>query len=91
MRPGSNHRDGPTMAQIFAPDMWWLWARALGTALFIPVRNLILTLALRRHARRTGEAGAEVQQPLRRRTNVTAALLCYVFAVIYTNHLFAGS
>ncbi len=60
----------------------------LAVALFFPIRKIIWVMSVRR-AQRKGEAGdEEVQQRLFRRATVTAALLSFVFALLYTNYLF---
>jgi hypothetical protein len=76
------------MATLLSPDYWWLWALVLGLALFIPVRRLIWILMVRR-AERKAPADESERLRLRRRAGVTAGLLCFVFAVIYTKQLFA--
>ena len=75
------------MAEFFSADYQLLWATVLALALFLPVRRLIWVLMVRRAERRTDTDAAE-QQRLLRRAGVTAALLCFVFAVLYTATLF---
>ena len=77
------------METIFSSDYAYLWAVILGGALFFPVRNLIYVLYVRRAMREVkGELPQEEMARLRRRAGATAALLCFVFAVLYTGYLF---
>ncbi len=77
------------MEAIFSPDYAYLWAIILGIALFFPVRNLIYVLYVRRAMRTLqSELPQEETARLRRRASITAGLLCFVFAAIYTTHLF---
>ena len=64
-----------------------LWAFALTVALFWPVRQLIWVIYVRR-AMRQGEVEEEERARLKRRAGVTSALLSFVFAYLYTSHLF---
>jgi len=63
------------------------WAAALGVALFFPVRQLIWVLYMRR-AQRQGTPDEAEGRRLKKRATVTAVLLCFVVALLYTNHLF---
>jgi len=76
------------MADIFSPSYWLLWAAVLAAALFLPVRNLIFVLYVRRSERAGGKADEAEKQRLRRRAGATAALLSLLFALLYTNYLF---
>ncbi len=76
------------MAALFSSEYSWLWAVALGFALFLPVRQLIWVLSVRRAERRDGATDEATRARLRRRASVTAGLLVFVFAVFYANHLF---
>ena len=75
------------MEALFTKDYMLFWALALGVALFFPVRQLIWVLYMRR-ARRLDEPDEAEGQRLRKRATVTAILLCLVFSLLYTNHLF---
>jgi hypothetical protein len=58
----------------------------LAIALFYPVRQLIWTLSVRREERNTGAPPDEIRRSaLKRRAGATAALLCFVFALLYQN------
>jgi hypothetical protein len=75
---------------MISPEYRWLWAAALGAALFFPVRQLIWVMAVRREQRR--QQGQLPDEPtragLKSRSSVTAALLCLVFAAVYSGVLF---
>ena len=72
------------MAELFAAENWWIWGLILGLVLFIPVRRLIWMMAANRAARRSGGPVDDATMArLRRRSAVTAALLCYLFALGY--------
>lgn len=75
------------MEALFTKDFMPLWALALALALFFPVRQFIWVMYVRR-ANRQGEVDEEQRVGLKRRAGVTSALLCFVFAFIYTMHLF---
>jgi hypothetical protein len=75
------------MAGLFTAAYWPLWTIALALALFLPVRRLIWVLYVRR-AQRLGGGGEADQQRLKRRAAVTAALICLIFAYLYTRYVF---
>jgi len=75
------------MEALFTKDYLPLWALALGVALFFPVRQLIWVLYMRR-AHRRGEPDEAEGRQLRKRATMTAVLLCLVFSLLYTSHLF---
>ena len=79
----------PAMEAFFTRDYIWLWVLLLAGALFLPVRHLIWVLYMRR-AQRQGEVEEAEGRRLKTRASVTAALLCFIFSVLYTNHLFQG-
>jgi hypothetical protein len=64
-----------------------LWTFVLALALFVPVRQLIWVLYVRRAAREQEPDEAEKTR-LKRRASVTAGLLCFVFSIAYTTYLF---
>ena len=77
---------------LFQPENFWIWGLLLGTALFFPVRHLLWVLTVNRASRAAGEAlGPAEQARLKRRASVTAALLCYIFAMLYAPASFGGS
>ena len=75
------------MEKFASPDYLWIWALLLGGALYYPVRQLIWALQVRR-AERDGKRDEERRSALKRRASVTSILLCFVFAFLYTQHLF---
>lgn len=78
------------MAELFTAKYVLLWVLALGAALFLPVRQLIWVLYVRRAERDGSETSDEERLALRKRAGVTAVLLCFVFSYFYMNHLFRG-
>ncbi len=78
------------METLFTPEYRYLWGALLMAALFFPVRQLIWVLTVRRAIRKGGEAkvGAAEQGRLKKRANVTAALMCFLFSLFYVNVLF---
>lgn len=64
-----------------------LWALLLALALFLPVRQLIWVIYVRR-AMRKSDIDEEERARLKRRAGVTSALLSFVFAFLYASHLF---
>ena len=78
------------MEALFTREYMPLWAIALAFALFIPVRQLIWVVYVRR-ANRQGEVDEEQRTGLKRRAAVTSALLCFVFAFVYAMHLFRNA
>ena len=75
------------MEALFTEAFMPLWALALALALFFPVRQLIWVIYVRR-ASRQGEVEEEERARLKRRAGFTSALLSFVFAYLYTSHLF---
>jgi hypothetical protein len=78
------------MASLFSSDFMFLWALVLAASLFLPVRRLIWVLMVRR-AQQSTEVAETEQARLKRRAGVTAALLCFVFSMLYVNTLFGGA
>lgn len=77
------------METLFSKEFQWLWMFVLGVALFFPARKLIWVMSVRRAERREGPTDAPRRQALKRRATVTAALLCFIFSVVYVNQLFS--
>ncbi len=75
------------MEALFTKDYAFVWMIALTLALFWPMRRLIWVLYVRRAARK-GEPDEATTARLKKRATVTAALLSFVFSVVYTNQLF---
>ena len=76
------------MEALFTKDYYLLWAILLALALFLPVRQLIWVLYVRRAERDGSETDDETRARLKRRSTVTSALLCFLFAVAYSSFLF---
>ncbi len=72
------------MAELFTERYMLLWAAVLAVALFLPVRNLIWALLVRRASSKAEIDETEANR-LRRRAGATAALLCFVFAIFFVN------
>ena len=72
------------MAELFTAKYALIWMVALAAALFLPVRNLIWALMVRRAMGKT-EIDAAEHTRLRHRATVTAAMLVFVFAYIFVN------
>lgn len=69
----------------------WLWTAVLGLALFLPVRRLIWVLSVRKAERELGAPSDDaLRGTLKRRASFTAALLCFVFSVLYVQVMFKG-
>lgn len=75
------------MEALFSPQFMYIWAAVLALALFLPVRSLIYTIYVRRMMRKEEPSESDMKR-LKKRAGVTAGLLCFVFAVLYTGHLF---
>ncbi len=80
------------MEALFSSQYSYLWAVLLAAALFIPVRQLIWVMTVRRALRKGG--GEKVddaeQARLKKRASVTSALLCLLFSFAYVQVLFTG-
>ena len=72
------------MAELFTAKYALLWVFALAVALFLPVRNLIWALMVRR-AMSKAEIDEAERHRLRRRAGVTAGLLTFVFSYFFVN------
>ncbi|MBT5109617.1 MAG: hypothetical protein HOM25_13125 [Rhodospirillaceae bacterium] len=78
------------MQALFSSDYTILWALVLAAALFLPVRRLIWVLMVRR-AQQSTDVDETEQQRLKHRAGVTAALLSFVFSMLYVSTLFGGA
>lgn len=77
------------MAEFFSSQYQLLWAVILAALLFVPVRQLIWVVSVRK-AERDGKQDETRRQALKKRASVTAALLCFVFAFFYTAAMMKG-
>lgn len=78
------------MANLFTAEYAWLWTAAMALALFVPVRQLVWVLYVRR-AERDGDEDQARRASLKRRAGWTSALLCFVFSFFYVLNLFGDS
>lgn len=78
------------MEALNSPDAMWFWIVVLAAALFYPVRQMIWVVQVRR-AERDGNQDEARRAAFKKRANVTSVLLCMVFSVLYTAHLFSGA
>ena len=77
------------MEELFTPRYQWLWTALLGVALFLPIRQLVWTLSVRREERKLGQPTDETRRrSLKRRATATSALLCFVFSIAYIQVMF---
>lgn len=65
---------------------FYLWMLLLAALLFLPVRQLIWVLSVRRAESQDGREDEARRQYLKRRASVTAALLCFVFSFLYVSN-----
>jgi len=72
---------------LFTKQFMLLWALVLTLALFLPVRQLIWVIYVRRAMRRS-DIDEEERLRLKRRAGVTSVLLSFVFAYLYASYLF---
>ena len=80
------------MEALFTSEYSYLWAALMAAALFIPVRQLIWVLTVRRAVRKGGEDKVDAAEKarLKKRASVTAALMSVLFSLAYINVLFKG-
>lgn len=64
---------------------------ALTALLFYPVRQLIWVLSVRRAEGRDGQHDDVRRTRFKRRATATAILLCFTFAVLFTNSIMKGA
>jgi len=65
-----------------------LWTLFLSAALFIPVRQLIWVLYVRKKQKSQQSVTEDEKQKLKKRATFTSVLLCIVFSYIYVNQVF---
>ena len=65
-----------------------IWVIILSTALFIPVRQLIWVLYIRKKQKSQGEVSEEEKISLKKRASFTSILLCIVFSYLYVIQVF---
>ncbi len=79
------------MQALFTAQYQWLWTLGLIIALFFPLRQFIWVMSVRRSERKEGETDEATRENLKRRAGVTAALLSFVFSVLYVSTLFSDT
>ena len=65
-----------------------IWVIILSAALFIPVRQLIWVLYVRKKQKAQGEVSEEEKISLKKRASFTSILLCIVFSYLYVIQVF---
>tara|TARA_B100001123_G_C14803109_1_gene825288 strand:+ start:229 stop:468 length:240 start_codon:yes stop_codon:yes gene_type:complete len=64
------------------------WVLALSVALFLPVRQLIWVLYVRKKQKAQKEVSEDEKISLKKRANFTSILLCIVFSYLYVIQVF---
>ena len=79
------------MEELFNAKYQYIWMLLLTAMLFLPVRQLIWVLMVRRAQRKLGQDLEQAEQErLKQRAGFTGALLAFVFSAFYVMHLFQG-
>jgi len=65
-----------------------IWIGLLSAALFLPVRQLIWVLYVRKKQKIQKTVSDEEKKSLKKRATFTAVFLCIVFSYIYVNQVF---
>ena len=65
-----------------------IWVAVLSTALFLPVRQLIWVLYVRKKQKSQQIVSEEEKKSLKKRATFTSILLCVVFSYIYVIQVF---
>ena len=65
-----------------------IWVLLLSIALFVPVRQLIWVLYVRKKQKTQGSVSEEEKSGLKKRATFTAILLCIVFSYLYVKQVF---
>ena len=65
-----------------------IWVIILSAALFVPVRQLIWVLYVRKKQKAQGEVSEEEKISLKKRASFTSILLCIVFSYLYVIQVF---
>jgi hypothetical protein len=75
---------------IFSPEARWLWSLALIAALFFPIRKLIWVMSVRRKINKSAIVLIDEieKKSLLRRATITAALLSFLFSILYVYQIF---
>ena len=65
-----------------------IWVVVLSTALFLPVRQLIWVLFVRKKQKTQKTVSDSEKIGLKKRATLTSALLCIVFSYLYVSQVF---
>ena len=65
-----------------------IWVGLLSIVLFLPVRQLIWVLYVRKKQKIEKSVTEEDKKKLKKRASITSILLCIVFSYIYVNQVF---
>ena len=65
-----------------------IWIILLSAALFLPVRQMIWVLYVRKKQKSQQTVSEEEKKSLKKRATFTSALLCIVFSYVYVNQVF---
>ena len=65
-----------------------IWVILLSTVLFLPVRQLIWVLYVRKKQKSQQTVSEEERKVLKKRATFTSILLCIVFSYTYVNQVF---
>tara|TARA_Y100000590_G_C15149723_1_gene799373 strand:- start:233 stop:475 length:243 start_codon:yes stop_codon:yes gene_type:complete len=65
-----------------------IWTVLLSAVLFLPIRQLIWVLYVRKQQKIKKDVSDEEKKSLKKRATVTATLLCIVFSYIYVKQMF---
>ncbi len=78
------------MADFLSPQYKYLWALLLAAVLYLPLRNVIYRVSLRRAERWVEEVDAEESARLKKRASLVSAVVSCVFALLYTLQVVDG-
>tara|TARA_Y100000590_G_scaffold416943_1_gene516160 strand:+ start:67 stop:306 length:240 start_codon:yes stop_codon:yes gene_type:complete len=65
-----------------------IWIILLSAALFLPVRQMIWVLYVRKKQKSQQTVSEEEKKSLKKRATFTSVMLCVVFSYIYVNQVF---
>mgnify|MGYP001163695306 CR=1 FL=1 len=65
-----------------------IWVAVLSTALFLPVRQLIWVLYVRKKQKSQKTVSGDEKMTLKKRATFTSVLLCIVFSYLYVSQVF---
>ena len=65
-----------------------IWVTLLSIALFLPVRQLIWVLYVRKKQKTQQTVSDEEIKSLKKKATITSILLCFVFSYVYVSQVF---